>query len=195
MHEGTVLLALAIADPIRDDAHDVVQRLQADGFQVGMLTGDRAGVARAVARTLGLDSFAAELLPGDKASHVAQYPQSIFVGDGINDAPALAAAKTGVAMGSGTDIAMESAEVVLRTDDLHTLPRAIELARATLRNIRQNLFWAFVYNIILIPVAAGVLYPMFGILLSPVLGAAAMGTSSIFVVSNALRLRTFQSRS
>ena len=194
MHDDTIMLALAIADPIREDAHDVVQRLQSDGFHVGMLTGDRAGVARAVARTLGLDSFAAELMPGDKASHVAQYPRSIFVGDGINDAPALAAAKTGVAMGSGTDIAIESAEVVLRTDDLHTLPRAIELARATLRNIRQNLFWAFVYNILLIPVAAGVLYPMFGVLLSPVLGAAAMGTSSIFVVSNALRLRAFESR-
>jgi Cu+-exporting ATPase len=154
-------------------------------------------VANAIAKELGIDEVSAEVLPDGKVEALKRLAGSgrkiIFVGDGINDAPALAAADVGVAVGTGTDIAIESADVVLMSGDLTAVVDAIALSKATIRNIRQNLFWAFSYNTALIPVAAGLLYPFYGILLSPVLAAAAMALSSIFVLTNALRLRSFTS--
>ncbi|MEX0614659.1 MAG: HAD-IC family P-type ATPase, partial [Methylophaga sp.] len=151
--------------------------------------------AEAVAKQLNIDQVYSEVMPADKKDQIAKLQQTgqkvAYLGDGINDAPALAQADIGMAMGNGTDIAIESADVVLVKGDLNAAVKAIGLARATMHNIKQNLFWAFAYNIALIPVAAGVLYPAFGILLSPILGAAAMALSSVFVVSNALRLNRF----
>lgn len=165
------------------------------GFQIAMLTGDHQQTAQAVADTLKIDKVYAEVMPADKKAQIASLQEAghkvAYLGDGINDAPALAQADIGIAMGNGTDIAIESADVVLVKGDLKAAVNAIGLARATMRNIKQNLFWAFAYNAALIPVAAGVLYPAFGILLSPVLGAGAMALSSVFVVSNALRLNRF----
>ena len=158
-----------------------------------MLTGDNKATAKAIAAKLGIDNFEAEILPDQKSAIVARYRKAgrivAMAGDGINDAPALAAADVGIAMGSRTDIATESAGVTLVKGDLRAIARARALSRATMRNIRQNLFFAFVYNAAGVPVAAGVLYPLFGLLLSPVIAAAAMSLSSVSVIANALRLR------
>jgi P-type E1-E2 ATPase len=162
--------------------------------KVAMITGDNARTARAVAMKLGIDEVVAEVLPDGKVDAVRRLKGAgrlAYVGDGINDAPALAEADVGIAVGTGTDVAIEAADVVLVSGQLTGVPTAIGLSRATMRNIRQNLFWAFVYNAALIPVAAGVLYPAFGILLSPVFAAGAMALSSVFVLGNALRLRGF----
>ena len=159
-----------------------------------MITGDNARTANAIARQLGIDEVVAEVLPDGKVDAVKRLKgigQLAYVGDGINDAPALAEADVGLAVGTGTDIAIEAADVVLMTGRLTAVPDAIALSRATMRNIRQNLFWAFAYNAALVPVAAGVLYPAFGILLSPVLSAGAMAMSSVFVLTNALRLKRY----
>jgi heavy metal translocating P-type ATPase len=194
--DGRVVAALAVADPIKESSPAAVAALHALGLRVAMVTGDDQRTANAIARRLGIDEVLAEVLPDGKAEAVralqAQGRKVAFVGDGINDAPALAQADVGVAIGTGTDVAIESADVVLMSGDLRNVPNAIGLSKATLRNIKQNLFWAFAYNASLIPVAAGVLYPFIGVLLSPVLAAAAMGLSSVFVLTNALRLRGFR---
>ncbi|MEM8601076.1 MAG: heavy metal translocating P-type ATPase [Bacteroidota bacterium] len=191
--DGQLAAVLAVADPIKDKTPEAIRALHSLGLRVAMVTGDNEGTARAVATHLGIDDVRAEVLPADKADVVRalqdEHRRVAFVGDGINDAPALAQADVGVAIGTGTDIAIEAADVVLMGGDLNGLVRARSLARATLRTIRQNLFWAFAYNVILIPVAAGVFYPLTGTLLSPVFAAAAMGLSSVFVLGNALRLR------
>ena len=163
-----------------------------------VITGDNTHPARAVAGQLGIDEVAAEVLPGGKVDAIKRLREGgrkiAFVGDGINDAPALTEADVGIAVGTGTDIAIESADVVLMSGELTGVSRAIGLSQATIRNIKQNLFWAFAYNVVLIPVAAGGLYPVNGTLLSPVLAAAAMGMSSVFVLANALRLRGYRAR-
>ncbi|GAB3035526.1 heavy metal translocating P-type ATPase [Oleiagrimonas citrea] len=188
-----VLALLAVADRIREGAAEAVKALHAEGLTLRMLTGDNATTAKAVADALGIDDVQAGLSPEDKAEAVqalkANGHRVAMAGDGINDAPALAAADVGIAMGSGTDVAMESAQVTLVKGDLGGLRRARTLSRATVRNIRQNLFFAFVYNALGVPLAAGVLYPWFGLLLSPMIAALAMSLSSVSVVSNALRLR------
>lgn len=195
--DGQAAALLAIADPIKPTTEQAIKQLHQLGFQVAMLTGDHRHTAEAVAKQLNIDQVYAEVMPADKKDQIAKLQQAgqkvAYLGDGINDAPALAQADIGMAMGNGTDIAIESADVVLVRGDLSAAIKAIGLARATMRNIKQNLFWAFAYNVALIPVAAGVLYPAFGILLSPILGAAAMAFSSVFVVSNALRLNHFSS--
>ncbi|GIV58687.1 MAG: copper-translocating P-type ATPase [Rhodothermaceae bacterium] len=187
---------LAVSDPVKPSAEEAVAALHRLGLRVVLITGDNRRTAGAIARRLGIDEVLAEVLPNGKAEAVArlqaQGHRVAFVGDGINDAPALARADVGLAIGTGTDIAIEAADVVLMSGDLRGLPNAIALSKAVLRNIRQNLFWAFFYNTALIPVAAGVLYPVFGLLLSPVFAAAAMGMSSVFVLTNALRLRRFR---
>ncbi|WP_297296295.1 heavy metal translocating P-type ATPase [uncultured Methylovirgula sp.] len=189
---------LAVADPVKPSAQAAIAALKKDGLSVAMVSGDRKATAEAVGRALGIDRVEAEVLPEGKAAAVKDLrPQGgkiAFVGDGINDAPALAAADVGLAVGTGTDIAIETADVVMMRDDLGTVASAIDLSRATLRNISQNLFWALAYNVILIPVAAGALYGFGHILLSPMLAAAAMAFSSLFVVGNAMRLRRFQPR-
>jgi Cu+-exporting ATPase len=168
--------------------------LKAEGIRVIMLTGDNRTTAEAIARDLGLDEVEAEVLPDGKSVIVAQLRAEgrivAMAGDGVNDAPALAAADVGIAMGTGTDIAIESAGITLLGGDLNGIVRAIRLSRATMKNIRQNLFFAFAYNAAGIPLAAGALYPFFGLLLSPVIAAAAMSLSSVSVITNALRLRT-----
>ena len=193
--DGVLAGVLAVADPIKPSALPALRELHAMGLQVAMITGDDRRTADAIARQLGIDAVQAEVLPEGKADAVRALQASgqrvAFVGDGINDAPALARADVGVAIGTGTDIAIEAGDVILMSGDLRGIAHAIGLSRATLGNIKQNLFWAFFYNVILIPVAAGALYPAFGILLNPMLAAAAMGTSSVFVLSNALRLRRF----
>ncbi|TAK46929.1 MAG: heavy metal translocating P-type ATPase [Xanthobacteraceae bacterium] len=185
--------AIAIADPIKASTPAMLTALKADGVRVVMLTGDNRTTADAVARRLGIDAVEAEVLPDQKSAAVARYRKAgrivAMAGDGINDAPALAAADVGIAMGNGTDIAMESAGVTLLSGDLTGIVRARRLSHATMRNIRQNLFFAFVYNAAGVPIAAGALYPLFGVLLSPIVAAAAMALSSVSVVSNALRLR------
>ncbi len=194
--DGQAVAVLAVADSIKPSSPAAVQALHALGLRVAMITGDDERTARAIARSLGIDEVLAGVLPDGKAEAVsalqAEGRKVAFVGDGINDAPALAIADVGIAIGTGTDVAIESADVVLMSGDLRNVPNSIALSKATLRNIKQNLFWAFAYNVSLIPVAAGVLYPTLGVLLSPVFAAAAMGLSSVFVLSNALRLRGFK---
>ena len=191
--DGVLAGAIAIADPIKAEAHDVLAALRAEGFRVVMLTGDNKITAEAVARRLGIDEVEAEVLPADKAAVVERLKREgrtvAMAGDGVNDAPALAAADVGIAMGTGTDVAIESAGVTLLNGELAGILRARRLSRAVMRNIRQNLFFAFVYNAAGVPIAAGVLYPLFGLLLSPMLAAAAMSLSSVSVIANALRLR------
>ncbi|MGB3400095.1 MAG: copper-translocating P-type ATPase, partial [Candidatus Deferrimicrobiaceae bacterium] len=184
---------LGVADPIKETTPEAIRTLHADGIRIVMLTGDNQTTASAVAGKLGLDDVVAEVLPDQKADAVKRLQGEgrivAMAGDGINDAPALAQAQVGIAMGTGTDVAMESAGVTLVKGDLRGIVRARNLSRATMRNIKQNLFFAFVYNALGVPVAAGVLYPFFGILLSPMIAAAAMSFSSVSVVANALRLR------
>jgi len=191
--DGRAAGLVAVADPIKATTPEAIQQLRADGLRIVMLTGDSRATAEAVARKLGIDDVVAEVLPQDKAGVIKKLQaEGRFVamaGDGINDAPALAQAQIGIAMGTGTDVAMQSAEVTLVKGDLRGIVRARALSRATMRNIKQNLFWAFVYNCLGVPLAAGVLYPVFGILLSPVIAAAAMSFSSVSVITNALRLR------
>ncbi|PYE49931.1 heavy metal translocating P-type ATPase [Deinococcus yavapaiensis] len=194
--DGELAAILAVADPVKDGSADAVRALHRQGLKVAMITGDNARTANAIARQLGIDEVLAEVLPSGKSDAVqalqAQGRKVAFVGDGINDAPALARADVGLAIGTGTDVAVETADVILMSGDVRGVPNAFALSRATLRNIKLNLFWAFAYNVLLIPVAAGVLFPTFGLLLSPVLAAAAMGFSSVFVLTNALRLRSFR---
>ena len=194
--DGTYLGTITAADVLREDSAAAVEAMKKLGLDVIMLTGDNEATAKAIATQAGIKCVIADVLPGDKAGAVQSLRDAgrhvLMVGDGINDAPALVTADVGMAIGTGTDIAMEAADVVLMNHSLAGISQAIELSRATIRNIRQNLFWAFFYNSLGIPVAAGILYPAFRILLSPMLGAAAMSMSSVFVVTNALRLRSFQ---
>ncbi len=191
--EGRVTGLLGVADPVKASAPDAIRRLHQEGLRVVMLTGDSAGPAQAVARELGIDEVHAGVLPDGKAAVVKQLQEAggvvAMAGDGINDAPALAQADVGIAMGTGTGVAIESAAITLVRGDLRGIVRARRLSRATLRNIRQNLFFAFLYNVLGVPIAAGALYPVFGLLLSPMIAAAAMTFSSVSVISNALRLR------
>ena len=194
--DGRLAAIIAVSDPIKADTPAAIRALHGLGLKVAMITGDNARTAQAIADRLGIDEVVAEVLPDGKVEAVqalrSNHGPVAFVGDGINDAPALAEAEVGIAIGTGTDIAVEAADVVLMSGSLHGVPTAIALSKATIGNIRQNLFWAFAYNTALIPVAAGVLYPAFGILLSPILAAGAMSLSSVFVLANALRLRRFQ---
>ncbi len=190
--DGTHGAAFALADPIRPEAQQAIGELHGLGLETVMISGDVKATAEAVGRSLGIDRIVAGVLPEGKLEAIRDMgPNTVFVGDGINDAPALAAARTGIAIGTGTDIAIETAEVVLVGGDPAGVPRALRLSRAVMRNIRQNLFWAFAYNVALIPVAMGLLVPFGGPQLSPMLGAGAMALSSVFVVTNALRLRRF----
>jgi Cu+-exporting ATPase len=191
--DGNLAGAIAVGDPIKDSTPGALDALRADGLRIVMLTGDARGTAEAVAGNLHIDEVIAEVQPADKAQVVERLQREgrkvAMAGDGINDAPALARAHVGIAMGTGTDIAMESAQVTLVKGDLNGIVRARHLSRATVRNIRQNLGFAFGYNALGIPVAAGLLYPAFGLLLSPLLAALAMSLSSVSVITNALRLR------
>jgi Cu+-exporting ATPase len=193
--DGTLAAVVAVADPIKETTPAALDALHAMGVTIAMITGDDERTARAIARELGIDRVHAEVLPDDKADTVRALQEGgqtvAFVGDGINDAPALAQVDVGIAIGTGTDVAIETGDIVLMSGDLRGVPNAVSLSKATLRNIKQNLFWAFAYNILLIPVAAGVLYPSMGLLLSPALAALAMVFSDLFVIGNALRLRRF----
>jgi P-type Cu+ transporter len=191
--DGKLAGLFAIADPVKASTPDALKALAAEGIKVIMLTGDNGTTANAVARRLGIANVEAEVLPDQKSAVVARLRQAgrivAMAGDGVNDAPALAAADVGIAMGTGTDVAMESAGITLLGGDLTGIVRARKLSQATMANIRQNLFFAFIYNAAGIPIAAGILYPAFGILLSPIIAAAAMALSSVSVIGNALRLR------
>ena len=192
--DGALRGLLGVADPIRDTTAEAIRELHAQGLRIVMLTGDNRTTANAVAKKLGIDEVIAEVLPDAKAAAIARLQEEgrnvAMAGDGINDAPALAQASVGIAMGTGTDVAKETADVTLLTGDLRAIVRARNLSARTMRNIRQNLFFAFVYNIVGVPLAAGVLYPAFGLLLSPMIAAAAMSFSSVSVIANALRLRS-----
>jgi Cu+-exporting ATPase len=191
--DGPVAGLLGVADPIKASTPDAIRLLHGEGLRVVMLTGDSETTAKAVARKLGLDDVIAEVLPEQKVEVIKRLQAEGHVvamaGDGVNDAPALAQAHVGIAMGTGTDVAIESAAVTLVKGDLRGIIRARRLSRATLRNIHQNLIWAFLYNVLGVPIAAGVLYPVFGLLLSPMIASAAMSLSSVSVIANALRLR------
>jgi P-type Cu+ transporter len=191
--DGRLAAALAVADPIKPGAREAIARLRELGIESALITGDNRRTAQAIARQLGIGQVLAEVLPEGKVQAVKQIQQraglTAFVGDGINDAPALAQADVGLAMGSGTDVAIETADVTIMNSEAHSVAAALLLARRTLRTIRMNLFWAFFYNVLLIPVAAGLLYPFTGWLLNPMLAGAAMGLSSVFVVANSLRLK------
>ncbi|HCL30891.1 MAG TPA: hypothetical protein DIC52_20985, partial [Candidatus Latescibacteria bacterium] len=194
--DGQVGGVLGVADPIKDSTPEAIRLLHEAGIRVVMLTGDSEATARAVAHTLGIDEVVAEVLPAGKSAVIERLQAEgrivAMAGDGINDAPALARAHVGIAMGTGTDVAMESAGITLVQGDLRGIARARRLSRGTMRNIRQNLFFAFAYNCLGVPIAAGILYPFFGLLLSPILASAAMTFSSVSVIGNALRLRRLQ---
>ena len=191
--DGRVAGVFAIADPVKGSTPEALRGLRAEGVRVVMLTGDNWTTAKSVARRLGIDDVEAEVVPDQKSAVVQRHKAAgrvvAMAGDGVNDAPALAAADVGIAMGTGTDVAMESAGITLLKGDLTGIVRARRLSQAVMSNIRQNLFFAFIYNALGVPVAAGLLYPMFGILLSPIIAAAAMALSSVSVVGNSLRLR------
>lgn len=195
--DGVVRGVLGVADRPRPGAAEAVARLRASGMTVGMITGDQRAVAEVIAADLGIAQIHAEVLPTDKANVVRTAQRAgarvVFVGDGINDAPALARADVGIAMGGGTDIAIEAGDVVLMRGDPQAVVDAIGLARRTRRTIRVNFLWAYGYNLLLIPVAAGALYPFWGVLMNPMFAAGAMSLSSVLVVGNSLRLRRFLS--
>jgi P-type Cu+ transporter len=194
--DGRLAGMMVLADTVKPEATEAVQRLRRMGIEVWMITGDRESAARAVAAQVGIEHVAAEVLPDEKSDRIgrlqADHGVVAMVGDGINDAPALAAADVGIAIGTGADVALEASDVTLVGGDPRGVAAAIDLSRHTMRTIRQNLFWAFAYNVLLIPVAMGVLYPFIGVLLSPALAAAAMALSSVSVVGNSLRLRRFR---
>jgi Cu+-exporting ATPase len=194
--DGKAAGLIGVADPIKETTPQAIKALHDEGLRIVMLTGDSETTAKAVAKKLGIDEVIAGVLPDQKADKVKQLQKEgrkvAMAGDGINDAPALAQAEVGIAMGTGTDVAMESAGVTLVKGDLTGIVRARRLSRATMHNIRQNLFFAFIYNAMGVPIAAGILYPGFGILLSPIIAAAAMSFSSVSVVGNALRLNRAQ---
>jgi Cu+-exporting ATPase len=194
--DGRFAGLVGVADPIKETARDAIRTLHEEGMRIVMLTGDNRTTAEAVANHLGIDEVIAEVLPQQKSDVIKRLQNEgrvvAMAGDGINDAPALAQAQVGIAMGTGTDVAMESAGLTLVKGDLRGIARARRLSRGTMRNIRQNLFLAFIYNIIGIPVAAGLLYPITGLLLSPMIASAAMTFSSVSVIANALRLRDLE---
>ena len=191
--DGKAAGLLGVADPVKDTSAEAIKKLHDENIKIVMLTGDTRTTAESVARTLNIDEVIAEVLPDQKAAVIKRLQDEgrfvAMAGDGINDAPALAQAHVGIAMGTGTDVAMESAGVTLVKGDLVGIVRARLLSRATMKNIKQNLFFAFAYNALGVPIAAGVLYPFLGILLSPIFAAAAMSFSSVSVIGNALRLR------
>ena len=192
---GQLIAIFSVADPVKPESVEAIKRLHASGLKIVMLTGDKLQTAEVVAREVGIDEIRAEVLPEDKKDLVAelqaQGERVGMVGDGINDAPALAIANVGFAIGTGTDVAIESADITLMRGSLHGVADAMEISKATMRNIRQNLFGAFLYNSAGIPIAAGVLYPLTGLLLNPIIAGTAMAFSSVTVVSNANRLRWF----
>ena len=191
--DGRVTAVIAVADPIKETTPEAVRALKAEGVKIVMLSGDSRKTAEAVGRQLGIDEVIAEVLPEQKVEKIKALQAAegavAMAGDGINDAPALAQANVGIAMGTGTDVAIESGSVTLVKGDLRGISKAIRLSHATMRNVKQNLFFAFVYNALGVPIAAGALYPVFGLLLSPIFAGAAMALSSVSVVTNALRLR------
>ena len=196
--DGLLVAILGVSDPVKPSSPEAVSSLHDLGLEVAMLTGDNTHTANAVARSVGIDRIVAEVLPDGKAIEVSRLQADghkvVFVGDGINDAPALAGADVGIAIGTGTDIAVEAGDLVLMSGDLHGIVLAVALSRKTLRTIRGNFFWAYAYNVALIPIAAGALYPFTGWLLNPMFAGAAMAMSSVSVVTNSLSMRRFRPR-
>ena len=193
--DGALIGLIAVADTVKTSSAQAIERLHQMGIKVAMITGDNSRTAQAIADQVGIDEVISDVLPEDKAAKVAELQQTgqkvAMVGDGINDAPALAKADVGIAIGSGTDVAIESADIVLMRSDLMDVPTAVELSRATIKNIKENLFWAFAYNVLGIPVAMGLLHLFGGPLLNPMIAGAAMSFSSVSVLLNALRLKRF----